>query len=62
MEYTLRTFDMFDLFFERNETTDLPGELLFSTSYEQQITLHQYTVPVHVDLTQIVTGTQSKHE
>lgn len=30
MGYTLHTFDMFDLFFERNETTDLP-ELLFST-------------------------------
>lgn len=28
MGYTPGTFDMFDLFFERNETTDLPEALL----------------------------------
>lgn len=40
MGYTLSTFYMFDLLFERNETTDLLEALLFATSYNQQITLH----------------------
>ena len=40
MGYTLGTFDTFDLFFERNETTDLPEALLFVMYYKHQITLH----------------------
>lgn len=40
MGYTPGTFNMFDLFSERNETTDLPEALLLIMYYKHQITLH----------------------